>query len=91
LAFIGARDDIESEMNRHRAIQDTQRERVKRQRRATGARSKPFRQKVFVGQRDDLQTPRSPADGAQDAVSRIGLDGEQSGVRLLDTEFGEVA
>jgi len=78
-------------MNRRRAIQDTQRERVKLHRRPTRARFKPFRRPVFVGRRDDLQTPRSPADGAQDPVRKMGSDGEQSRVMLLDTEFGEVS
>ena len=88
---MNAREDRESEMNQRRAIQDTHPERVKLQRRPAGAPVKRFHEPGFACQRNGLQTPRSLGDGSQTPLSKIGLDGEQSCVRLLKTEFEEVA
>jgi hypothetical protein len=78
-------------MNRGMAIQDAHRKRVKLHRRPIGVRSKPFHQLIPVSQRDDLQIVRSPTDRLQNPVIKIGLDGERFCVRLVETEFEEVA
>jgi hypothetical protein len=86
-----ASGDIESEMNRGMAIQDAHRKRVKLHRRPIGVSIKPFHQLISKCQRDDLQILRSPADRSQNPVIKIGLDGERFCVRLVETEFEEVA
>ena len=78
-------------MNQRRAIQDTHRERIKLHRRPAEAPFECFHEPGFACQRDGLQTPRSLGDGSQSPVGKSGLDGEQSCVRLLETEFEEVA
>jgi len=78
-------------MNQRMTILGAHRRRVKLQHRPIGALIERFHQPAFVSQRNDLQALRSPGEGSQNPVSKIGLDGEQFSVGLFETEFGEVA
>jgi hypothetical protein len=78
-------------MNRGMAIQDAHRKRVQLHRRPIEVRIKPFHQLISVCQRGNLQMLRSPAGRSQSPVIEIGLDGDRFCVRLLETEFEEVA
>jgi len=78
-------------MSQRMTILGAHRRRVKLHRRPIGAIIGRFHRPAFVSQRHDFQAFRSPGEGSQNPLSKIGLDGEQSWVRLFETEFGEVA